>query len=99
VNTIPGFTETSLVPKAARAAGISFDALCVRLVEMALARPRRPARAAAAGSATFGEGLPTPPSNRPQVFHPVNAGDLRSVAGAGSGDPRTAEAVQAAAAS
>jgi D-alanine-D-alanine ligase len=39
VNTIPGFTETSLVPKAARAAGLEFKTLCGRLVEMALARP------------------------------------------------------------
>jgi D-alanine-D-alanine ligase len=43
VNTIPGFTETSLVPKAARAAGIEFRDLCARLVQMALAR-RAPAR-------------------------------------------------------
>ncbi len=41
VNTIPGFTETSLVPQAARAAGIEFPDLCVRLVQMALAR-RKP---------------------------------------------------------
>jgi D-alanine-D-alanine ligase len=40
VNTIPGFTETSLVPKAARAAGIGFSDLCARLVQMALARRR-----------------------------------------------------------
>jgi D-alanine-D-alanine ligase len=38
VNTIPGFTDTSLVPKAAAAAGLGFEQLCVRLVEMALAR-------------------------------------------------------------
>jgi D-alanine-D-alanine ligase len=38
VNTIPGFTETSLLPKAAQAAGIEFQDLCVRLVQMALAR-------------------------------------------------------------
>jgi D-alanine-D-alanine ligase len=38
VNTIPGFTETSLMPKAAREAGLDFKTLCVRLVEMALAR-------------------------------------------------------------
>lgn len=38
VNTIPGFTATSLVPKAAKAAGLSFQKLCFRLVEMALAR-------------------------------------------------------------
>lgn len=33
VNTIPGMTETSLVPKAAHAAGITFVELCHRLVE------------------------------------------------------------------
>lgn len=32
-NTIPGFTELSLLPKAARERGISFDALCRELVE------------------------------------------------------------------
>ena len=35
VNTIPGFTPTSLVPKAAACAGISYEALCERLVMMA----------------------------------------------------------------
>ena len=38
VNTIPGFTETSLLPKAARASGIEFPDLCARLVQLALAR-------------------------------------------------------------
>ncbi len=38
VNTIPGFTETSLVPKAARVAGLKFATLCLCLVRMALAR-------------------------------------------------------------
>ncbi|MCX7930736.1 MAG: D-alanine--D-alanine ligase [Chlorobi bacterium] len=33
VNTIPGMTETSLVPKAAAAAGISFRELCLQLIE------------------------------------------------------------------
>jgi len=36
VNTIPGMTSTSLVPDAARAAGIEFPALCQRLVDLAL---------------------------------------------------------------
>ena len=36
VNTIPGFTPTSLLPKAAACAGISYDALCERLVMMAI---------------------------------------------------------------
>ena len=35
-NTIPGFTETSLVPMAAKAVGCDFPQLCRRLVEMAL---------------------------------------------------------------
>lgn len=36
LNTIPGFTETSLLPKAARAAGCSFSNLCKRIMEMAM---------------------------------------------------------------
>lgn len=35
VNTIPGFTETSLLPKAALASGIDFTGLCVKLIELA----------------------------------------------------------------
>lgn len=35
-NTIPGMTGTSLLPDAARAAGISFSELCTRLVRYAL---------------------------------------------------------------
>ncbi len=38
VNAIPGLTELSLLPDAARAAGIGFDALCERLVREAIAR-------------------------------------------------------------
>jgi D-alanine-D-alanine ligase len=33
LNTIPGFTETSLLPKAAAAAGISFSDLCDRILQ------------------------------------------------------------------
>jgi D-alanine-D-alanine ligase len=36
VNTIPGMTSTSLLPDAARAAGIEFPQLCEHLVELAL---------------------------------------------------------------
>jgi D-alanine-D-alanine ligase len=36
INTIPGMTTTSLVPDAARAAGIEFPELCDRLVTLAL---------------------------------------------------------------
>jgi D-alanine-D-alanine ligase len=37
-NPIPGFTETSLLPQAAEAAGISFDALVERILELAMER-------------------------------------------------------------
>lgn len=36
VNTIPGLTERSLVPKAAEAAGMSFQELCERIISLAL---------------------------------------------------------------
>lgn len=35
-NTIPGMTKTSLLPDAARAAGMSFPELCTKLIECAL---------------------------------------------------------------
>jgi len=38
VNTLPGMTETSLFPKAAAAAGMSYPELCQRMVELAVAR-------------------------------------------------------------
>lgn len=42
VNTIPGMTETSLLPKAAAAAGMNFVQLCRSLVEMACAEAFEP---------------------------------------------------------
>lgn len=36
VNTIPGMTERSLLPKAAAVTGISFNELCIKLVENAM---------------------------------------------------------------
>lgn len=41
VNTVPGLTELSLLPDAARAAGITFDELCQRLVDHAVGRQER----------------------------------------------------------
>ena len=38
VNTLPGMTETSLLPKAAAAAGINYAELCQRMIDLALAR-------------------------------------------------------------
>ncbi len=40
VNTVPGLTELSLLPDAARAAGIAFGELCQRLVDHAVGRHR-----------------------------------------------------------
>ena len=41
VNTVPGMTETSLVPMAARARGIAYEELVERLVASAMAHPHR----------------------------------------------------------
>lgn len=38
VNTLPGMTATSLVPKAAAAAGMDYTALCERIISLALHR-------------------------------------------------------------
>jgi D-alanine-D-alanine ligase len=38
VNTLPGMTETSLLPEAAAAAGLSYAQLCQRMLELALNR-------------------------------------------------------------
>jgi D-alanine-D-alanine ligase len=45
INTIPGFTSHSLVPKAAARAGLVFPKLCERIVAMARRRARRKAGA------------------------------------------------------
>lgn len=41
INTVPGLTAVSLLPDAARAAGIEFDQLCKRLVDHAVGRHER----------------------------------------------------------
>lgn len=41
VNTIPGMTPRSLLPKAARATGIEFPELCQQIVEIALRKKQR----------------------------------------------------------
>src|ERR1700733_8311986 len=38
VNTLPGMTETSLLPKAAAAAGLNYAGLCQRMIDLALQR-------------------------------------------------------------
>lgn len=44
INTIPGMTPSSLLPEAAAAVGISYPALCARMIEISLAArpPRHP---------------------------------------------------------
>ena len=41
VNTLPGMTDSSLLPKAAAAAGIGYAELCQRMVDMALRRAKK----------------------------------------------------------
>ena len=41
INTIPGFTATSLLPKAAAAAGYTFPALCLKIIQLAYAKKAR----------------------------------------------------------
>ena len=40
-NSIPGFTETSLVPKAAQCAGLSFQDLCLYLLTQAMRKRKK----------------------------------------------------------
>jgi D-alanine-D-alanine ligase len=40
VNTLPGMTETSLLPDAAKAAGISYEELCQKMIDLALKRKK-----------------------------------------------------------
>ncbi len=41
VNTIPGMTQTSLLPKSAKAAGINFTGLCIKLIELAYEKAKQ----------------------------------------------------------
>jgi D-alanine-D-alanine ligase len=36
INTLPGFTDHSLVPKAAKHSGLPMPALCCKLIDLAL---------------------------------------------------------------
>ena len=45
VNAIPGLTDTSLLPQAAEAAGIAFEELVERILELALEPSAAPASA------------------------------------------------------
>ena len=41
INTIPGMTPSSLLPKAAAASGWPYEDLCEKIVELSLATPRK----------------------------------------------------------
>ena len=41
VNTIPGFTSTSLLPKAARKSGVDFTSLCIKLIKLAYEKKKK----------------------------------------------------------
>ena len=41
VNTLPGMTETSLLPEAANVAGLSYAELCQTMIDLALKRGRK----------------------------------------------------------
>ncbi len=51
INTTPGFTDHSLVPKAARHAGLDMPQLCARLVDVALRDARKTGEPAAPSAA------------------------------------------------
>jgi hypothetical protein len=66
VNTIPGMTANSLLPKAARAAGIQFGDLLARFVDWR-SRGRAPARALSTRSRRASrQARPSPPSRVPR---------------------------------
>lgn len=49
-NALPGMTANSLLPKAARAAGVAFPELCQRIAALAAARGRRPRAGGVSGA-------------------------------------------------
>jgi D-alanine-D-alanine ligase len=70
-NTLPGMTQTSLIPQAAAAAGMSFPELCDRIVRLALASdyaPKggewEPRRVAGRGRRVAGKGATRPAAKR-----------------------------------
>lgn len=67
INTTPGFTDHSLVPKAAAHAGTAMPALCARLVAMALRDARPPARGRPAATPASG------PPDEPPALAPAPA--------------------------
>lgn len=66
-NTLPGMTQTSLIPQAAAAAGISFPELCDRIVKLALASGRSPKGGDWGKRETAGPPSTTKPSKKKKV--------------------------------
>jgi D-alanine-D-alanine ligase len=68
VNTLPGMTATSLLPKAAAAAGMNYEELCQRMIELALKRSTTKAQARRS-EAPDGPGPRGRPAHRPDSSH------------------------------
>jgi D-alanine-D-alanine ligase len=58
VNTLPGFTTISMYPKLWEATGLSYPALCDRLIELAVERHHDRARSATTLPGTTGHAMP-----------------------------------------
>lgn len=63
VNTQPGMTETSLMPKAAAAAGINYEQLCQRMIDLALRRKAAKENDEAAAMLLMMQQMTPPPSS------------------------------------
>ena len=57
INTIPGLTQKSLLPKAASAAGIDFPGLCVRILDLSMVRSGKPGDKLAKTEKMTGKGI------------------------------------------
>jgi D-alanine-D-alanine ligase len=70
-NTLPGMTQTSLIPQAAAAAGITFPELCDRIVRLAVESESVPkgawTQADGRGRAPGGERMPAAAGRAPQA--------------------------------
>ena len=64
VNTLPGMTATSLLPKAAAAAGINYEMLCQRMIDLALRRQQPASGAITRVSSETGRSKKSNPPSR-----------------------------------
>ena len=79
-NAVPGLTDTSLLPMAAEAAGLSFERLCDRLLELALERAGRRRAARQLRARAQGTFTTTSPASAEAVSVPVPPSPLSTPA-------------------